>query len=202
MAYDKLYGFLGFWSFLIMIAIYIFAFLVHEFSKVIIANTISKDCVTKGVPLSNFIEPVGFLLMMFYGVGWSRNAEINALYFKNRKNDTLKIYLGAVISNIVIGIIIISLAWLFAKENFILQLTLITLGQVVMAVGVMNLLPVTPFSGYKIFCEILSPNGKMKLIANEKMLQMIVIMLVFFDVIGTGVNNIVDSITKIITMYL
>lgn len=195
MAYNILSDEFGFWSFPIMIVMYLIGFLVHEFSKVIFANSIAEGSVTKGVPLSHFIEPIGLILMFIYGVGWSNSSEINALYFKDRKKDTIKIYGLAILMNIVIGCACIVLGTKIFLTKSIIGLLLFTLGRVILCVGIINLIPVIPFSGYKILCEMLSPNGKMKLIANEKMIQLIVMLFVFFRIIGNYTESIVNMIT-------
>lgn len=199
MAYNIISDEFGFWSFPIMIVMYLIGFLVHEFAKVIFANAIAEDSVTKGVPLSHFIEPIGLTLMFVFGVGWSNSAEINALYFKDRKKDTIKIYGLAILTNIIIGILLITFgSKLFLVEN-IMGLLLFTLGRVVLCVGIINLIPVIPFSGYKVLCELLSPNGKMKLIANEKTIQLLFMLLVIFRIIGAYVEKIVNIITIVVS---
>lgn len=196
MAYNLLSTELGFWSYIIMSVIYILAFMVHEFAKVIIANFVAEDSVKKGVPLSDFIEPVGFILMFGIGVGWSRNAEINAVYFKDRKKDTLKIYLGAILVTGIIGVALMTAGIKIVNNSsfYLLKLILLTFGQTVLAVSIMNLLPATPFSGYKILSECLPPNARMKLISNEKIIQMIVMFLVVIGVVGDLINSLIGLV--------
>lgn len=206
MAYNSLYGSLGFWSYIVMALIIVVAFLIHEFSKVIIANSISEYAVMEGVPIKRIIEPVGFMLMYFFGIGWSNTCKINAVYFKDRKSDTLKVYGGAVIANVVIGFVFMIIAT-FAMSGMVFDIgfllngspvviglqVLYVLGVVTLSVGVMNLIPMSPFSGYHIFYELSSPNTKMKMINYRGAIQMVVLLLIFFG-IGSSIMNFVLGI--------
>lgn len=210
MAYNTLYNSLGFWSYFVMAIIILVAFFIHEFSKVVIANFISENAVTKGVPLKTFIEPIGFILMFCFGIGWSNSATINPVFFKNRKKDTLKVYLGAVFANIILGIFFIIMALTIESDliamsglgitnqtALIFAQAIYTLGQVILAVGIMNLIPMHPFSGYKIFYELASPNAKMALVNNRTIIQLIVVLLIFYGVVGNIVGTIVSMISSI-----
>lgn len=211
MAYNSLYVVLGFWSYVVMALIMIVAFLIHEFSKVIICNTISKNAVTQGVPIKRFIEPIGFIMMYFFGIGWSNTCKINAVYFTNRKKDTLKVYGGAVIANIVIGFSFMLIYTIISSNNvfdvssllegnvsFIILEILYALGVVTTAVGIMNLIPMLPFSGYHIFYELSSPNTKMKMINYSNIIKVIVLFLIFFGVASYIINFILEFLKLIL----
>lgn len=207
MAYNSLEQQLGFISYIIMFVIINIAFFIHEFSKVCIANIISEHAVTKGVPIKKFIEPIGFILMFYFGVGWSNSCEINQMYFKNRKSDTLKVYLGAVFVNLGIGLLLIIIASIMQTEQELLN-NLLTgsvslfqiidvVGTVIFAVGLMNLIPIVPFSGHKILYELVSPNTKMLLINNRMIVQMIVVFLIFFGFISGIINSVIYFVKMI-----
>ncbi len=203
MAYNLYESQLGLFSFVLMFVVINVAFFIHEFSKVCIANVISEHAVTKGVPVKKFIEPIGLILMMYLGIGWSHAPEINPIYFKNRKNDMLKVYLGAVLVNIVLGLVMIifannmttigngALSLLVVKKLTIFDL-IYQFGIVIFAVGLMNLIPMVPFSGYHILYELVSPNAKMTLINNRQTIQIIVLFAIFFgffsNIIITAIN--------------
>lgn len=207
MAYNSLEQQLGFISYIIMFIAINFAFFIHEFSKVCIANIISEHAVTKGVPIKKFIEPIGFILMFYFGVGWSNSCEINPMYFKNRKSDSLKVYLGAVLVNLILGLFLISVSSIMQTDELLLN-SLLTqsvnifeiievAGTVIFAVGIMNFIPIVPFSGHHILYELVSPNTKIMLINNRMIVQMIVLFLIFFGII----SGIIDTSIYFVKMF-
>ncbi len=210
MVYNSLLRGLGIWSFFIMAVIIVVAFFIHEFSKVVIANIINPDAVAKGVPIKKFIEPIGFIFMFVCGIGWANSCKINPGYFKDRKKDTLKVYLGAVICSVVIGIILMVVGNVLrppilssVRMNmymFYFANAIYTLGTVSTAVGIMNLIPMVPFSGYNIFFELSSPNTKMWLINNKSLVQMIVIFLMLFGIITSVMNVILNVLQTIVNI--
>ncbi len=207
MAYNSLEPFMGFWSYIVMAIVMLVAFFIHEFSKVVIANILSDRAVTVGVPLKRFIEPIGFCLMYFFGVGWANSATINPLYFNNRKRDVLLVYLGAVCTSLLIGAGLLMLSFNFMSSYGLLQMQSISfiiwnivavLGKVSVAVAIMNLIPMIPFSGYYILYELVSPNVKMSLINNRNIIQVIVLMLLFFGQITKIINMVLNVVLNLV----
>ncbi len=211
MIYNSLYQFFGVWSYLIMAVIILIAFFIHEFAKVFIANVINPDAVTKGVPLKNFIEPIGFIFMFTSGIGWANSAKINPGYFKDRKRDTLRVYGGAIILSIIIGLALMILGNILqptllnpikiGTNTFYISRVIYTLGVVNLAVGIMNMIPMIPFSGYHILFEISSPNTKMWLINNKGLVQMIVVFLMIFGIVTSAMNFIIYLFEILVSVF-
>ncbi len=208
MAYNFLESQLGFISYILMFVVINVAFFIHEFSKVCIANVISEHAVTKGVPVKKFIEPIGLILMMYLGIGWSNSPEISAVYFKDRKKDMLKVYVGAVLVNVLLGLGLI----IFANNMSLIGSSPLTVvlfnkvtildiiyqfGVVIFAVGIMNLIPMVPFSGYHILYELVSPNTKIALINNRQTIQILVLFALFFGVFTNIIYNLIYIVSMI-----
>lgn len=47
------------------------------------------------------IDPVGFLMMVFVGVGWAKPVPVNPLHFKNYRRDDLLVSIAGVVSNLL-----------------------------------------------------------------------------------------------------
>ncbi len=211
MAYNTLETTLGAWSYIFLIVVILSAFFIHQFAKVFIANIISVDSVKTGIPIKRFIEPIGLILMIIFGVGWSNGPEINALYFTDRKKNTLQVYLGAILTNIVVGIVFIILSSYFISNAklfniSVMQINIISFfamfGNVNLAVGIMNLIPMIPFSGYHVLYELVSPNSKMWLINNKNIVQIIFMLLIVFGYVSLVIYNLINFIQQfIITLW-
>ncbi len=188
-----------------MVAI-IIAFDIFEFTKAL-ASTLMGDTTPreKGQlalnPLKHF-EPIGFLLMYFYGIGWGQPVETS---YKSKRNGTLVTYLSPVIVSILLAFGLLNLSdypeVLLGDSYFgvFLSMFLVYLGRYFVILAVINLIPVHPFCGSKLIRCFLNPNAQVKYSQSEKMLQMIFIFLLLFGVIspvvGYASNWVVDILT-------
>lgn len=83
-----------FWIFLVSIPGIIVATTVHEFTRAAVSTALGDTLLwNRGRstlnPVKHF-EPIGFLLLFYSGgFGWGKPVDTSALYYKNRKRDTL-----------------------------------------------------------------------------------------------------------------
>ncbi len=189
---------LGVWSFLLSAVLITIAFFIHEFSKVVIANILTDDAVEVGVPIKRFIEPVGFVLMYVYSFGWSNGPKINVSKFKDRKKGAICVYGGAIVTSIVLGMIIMIIAS-FVSGGF--GSAIYELGVLSITVGVMNVIPMYPFSGYNLFFETQSPNTRMWLMNNKVSVQFIALFFVLFGFYRPILNVFVNFFVSIVRLF-
>ena len=83
---------------------------VHEFVRAL-ASTVLGDNYPKSQgqvtlnPVKHF-EPIGFLMMLYSGgFGWGKPVETSALYYKNRKRDTLLVAILPTVVNLILGLV-------------------------------------------------------------------------------------------------
>ena len=83
---------------------------VHEFTRALL-STIFGDNYPKSKgrltlnPVKHF-EPIGFLLMFYSGgFGWGKPVETSALYYKDRKKQTLLVAILPSVVNLILGLI-------------------------------------------------------------------------------------------------
>lgn len=153
---------------------------VHEFVRAL-TSTILGDNYPKSQgkvtlnPVKHF-EPIGFL-MMFYsgGFGWGKPVETSALYYKNRKRDTLLVAILPTVVNLVLGII-----FLFAYQrvaasggSFIATTLLNYMCYYNVGLAVYNILPVAPMDCVKVLAVVMPANQYFKYMQNEKLIQML-----------------------------
>ncbi len=197
-----MYSTLGFGleSLILMAIIIILAFFIHEFSKVIIANILSDDAVVEGVPIKRFIEPIGFILMYVYGFGWANGPKINCGRFQDRKKGAIYVYGGAIAISAFIGFLfmilgsnIISFIGVSGMSRTIAT-SLFAFGRTSLAVAIMNIIPMYPFSGYNLFFELSSPNRKMWLMNNKQTTQIVFIFLLMFGIMQIFMETILSII--------
>lgn len=175
----------------------IIVFTLFEYFKVLIStaqgDTMPKQ---KGKLTPNplkFIEPIGFLLFVFSGYGWSNPAETSPFMYKNRKMGIVLTYSGPIIICILLGKALAVLAAISA--NVFLGSFLSVLARAFVSIGIFNIIPVYPLAGSWILRTFISPNSAMKYAQYEK----IILMLLAFGLVA---NFIVSPLNMVISAIL
>jgi len=198
---------------LIQYIIYIPAILIsitiHEFTKAAVSTALGDSAPKsdKRLTLNPFkhFEPIGFILFMFLGFGWGKPVRTSGVYYKNRMYGTILVYSAPIIANIIFSFIFAlcsgftRLVAFNAPEVFIfVRMFLSCLVQANLSLAIFNIIPVAPLCGNKILAAFMSPNEALKIIQYEKIFQIILIMLLFFGVVGELLNPVIESV---ITFY-
>ena len=177
---------------------------VHEFTRALL-STIFGDNYPKSQkrltlnPLKHF-EPIGFL-MMFYsgGFGWGKPVETSALYYKNRKRDTLLVAILPSVVNFVLGIVFMGIYVLLRRNggNAYLVSLLNYLAYYNAGLAIYNLLPVAPMDCVKVLSVVMPANQYFKYMQNEKMIQMIFLFLLFFGLITGWMDTLIYGVLNL-----
>lgn len=194
-----------FWIFLVSIPGIIFATTIHEFTRAAVSTALG-DTLPKNKgrltlnPLKHF-EPIGFLIMFYSsGFGWGRPVETSALYYKNRKRDTLLVAILPSAVNLFFGIIFLVI---YSKVNFAnAYLTMIFSYLCYYNVGlaIYNVLPVCPMDCVKVLSVTLPANKYFQYLQYEKMVQMFFLFLLFFGLITGVFNYIIQFVINILSV--
>lgn len=140
------------------------------------------------------IDILGFILLFFIGYGWGKPVDTSALYYKDRKRDTIITYAAPMLMNIIVAlsaIIITKIIYITGSPilgNFFVILFLQIMIKLNLSYAFFNILPVYPLSGYKIMTVMLPPNKAMKLSQYEALLQMLLMLLLFMGIIPYIIN--------------
>lgn len=180
-----------FWIFLVSIPGIIFATTIHEFTRAAVSTALgdtlpqNKGRLTLN-PMKHF-EPIGFLIMFYSGgFGWGRPVETSALYYKNRKRDTLLVAVLPSVVNMFFGIIFLGIYSKVALGNTYLYMIFNYLCYYNVGLAIYNILPVSPMDCVKVLSVTLPANKYFQYLQYEKMVQMLFLFLLFFGLI-TGV---------------
>jgi len=180
---------------------------IHEFSKAFTSFKLG-DITPKNDgritlnPIKHF-EPVGFLLMLFWGYGWGKPVKTNSFYYSgNRKRATLLTNTMPIFADILLAFIFsiaIKLSNIVGINLVIVQFfNCIVLYSI--NIAVFNLIPVYPLCGNKILSVFLSPDKVIKMGQNEKIFQMLLMLLLFMNWLGIVLNPIVQFIYKLLML--
>jgi len=187
-----------FWIFLMSIPGIVFATTIHEYTRAAVSTALgdvlpkSKGRVTLN-PVKHF-EPIGFLLLFYSGgFGWGKPVETSALYYKNRKKDSLMVAILPSVVNLIFGMIFLLLQMKIFNGNPTLALVFYYLSYYNIGLAVYNILPVAPMDCAKVLSSALPANKYFQYLQYEKMIQMIFLFLLFFGLIS-GIFNVIIQI--------
>lgn len=166
---------------------------IHEYPKAILATFLGDNTprVQGKVSFNPFkhMDPIGFILLVTQGVGWSYPVNFDAQNFKDRKRGTLFVSLIGIIVSVAVAIAILTMNKFFGNNplsivgysiyyKFFTDRLLINC----LSIAVFNLIPVPPLSITKII-EVSSPRMYFKLLQYERMIHMGVFLLYFTGII-------------------
>lgn len=153
------------------------------------------------------LDPFGFVLLLFAGVGWGRPVEINPNNFtsnKSRAKCEALVSLAGPMMNFILAIIftfIYYAMWKYAPSTQLMQI-LYTLVRYTITIniglGVFNLIPLPPLDGEKIFRSILPYRAIEWLDKNSYTLQIVFMLLWIFGILGMIVSPIVNAIFSLL----
>lgn len=183
----------------------IFATTIHEFTRAAVSTALG-DAMPKNKgrltlnPIKHF-EPIGFLLLFYSGgFGWGKPVETSALYYKNRKRDTL---LVAIVPSLVNLFFAIAFFVLYMKvdviENTYISMLFNYLCSYNLGLAVYNILPVPPMDCVKALSVALPANRYFQYLQYEKMIQMVFLLLLFFGVFNGFFSGIIQLILNLMS---
>lgn len=148
-------------------------------------------------PCKHF-EPIGFLLLFYtQGFGWGKPVETSALYYKNRKRDTLLVAILPSVVNLMLGVIFLAL-WVKLPLPQMVSTMLHYACVYNVGIAIYNILPVAPMDCVKVLSVTLPSNKYFSYMQYEKMIQMIFLFLMFFGFFG----GVFQTITMAVIQFL
>ncbi len=141
------------------------------------------------------VDPIGFLCIALFGVGWGKPVMIDDRNFKNKARGTMLTALAGPASNILLAILLTLVLKLLMMTGVLgvtatstiagvlLQMFLYTI-QFNIVFGIFNLIPLPPLDGAKIL-EFFLPGRTKAIMYTLERYSFLIIMLIFFTDIAS-----------------
>lgn len=196
------------WIILFSIPGIIVATTAHEFTRAAVSSALG-DVLPKNQkrltlnPFRHF-EPIGFILMLATGgFGWGRPVETSALYYKNRKRDTLLAAVLPTVVNLVLAFLFMLLFKLVGNKAGAQAAVMLSYGvRFNVALAVFNLVPVVPMDCVKVLSVVLPSNKYFQYMQYEKVLQVGFFLLLYMGIFSSIFDIIINMVIQILDILL
>lgn len=167
----------------------------HELAHGFVAYKLGDDTAKRANRLTfnpiHHLNYLGALCLILVGFGWADPVPVDPRNFKHPKRDMALVALagpvanliaalvGALLFNAFITFVPYSTGMLYMSVSIFLQYYI----SVNIGLAVFNLIPLPPLDGSKILGAFLPEKTYVKMLMNERMLSMILLLLIFLNVV-------------------
>ena len=148
----------------LMLAIPIlYSIIIHELAHGWVANRMGDPTAKLAGRLSlnplKHLDPVGTLMLLFFGFGWAKPVPINLAYIHNQRRGLIMVSAAGIVANIALAFAAL-LGWrlLSPSDSVELKMVLYYTAQINIILASFNLIPIPPLDGSKILMGFM-PTG-------------------------------------------
>ena len=170
----------------------------HGFVAYKLGDTTAKDRGRLTLNPLKHLDPMGFLMMLVFHVGWAKPVPVDMSRFKNPKRDMALTALAGPVSNILITIVFLFLygaAYIplsgSTAGRYLLDMLELTCS-LSLGLAVFNLLPIPPLDGSRVLSACLSDKDYLRLMQYERYGALLMLILVATGALGTPLRYVIN----------
>ena len=182
-------------TFLICVPGAALAIAAHEYVKALASTAFGDELPRKEGRLTvnplRHIDPLGFIFMLIFQLGWGKPVNTSALHYRDRRKNTVVVYVLPIIANVLIATAFVCISGLIKNietahgtAQYYIKEIIKVCALINMNYAIFNILPVYPLSGAKILTAFLPPAGAIKYANYEKVLQIALVVLIILGFIN------------------
>ncbi len=149
------------------------------------------------------LDPMGFLMMVFVGVGWAKPVPVNMQNFKNPKRGMALTALAGPVSNFLLAFVTVALcsllyrfvpSWelpVLALFYFLCNVAILSVG-----LGLFNLIPISPLDGSKVLFSLLPDRIYYTILRYERYVMILLVALTFFGVFQEPLSFCINGVLE------
>ncbi len=217
-------------SILLSLPVILLALSFHEMSHAYVADRLgdptAKNLGRLTLNPAKHLNPIGFICMLLFHIGWANPVPINTRNFKNPRRDMALSSLAGPLSNVLLGILsagLLRLALLvtthyFSQDLNAVAISLMTgsapnIGTPFLIVAILtmmlylsmiinfsyaifNLLPIPPWDGSRIFYVFLPPKWYFGIMKYERIILLVMLVLLWTGALTLPLSFIVGGMEK------
>ncbi len=200
-------------DFLITLPVILFSLsfheLMHGYSAYRLGDPTAKNSGRLSLNPLSHIDPIGFLAMVFFHVGWAKPVPINPMYFKKPKRDMAitavsgplsNFFLAFLFSFIYVALYRLGLMNTALQYNKAFSVLFTMVGYMVtlnIGLGVFNLIPIPPLDGSKILYAFLPNQIIYKILPYERYIQFGMLILLWVGVLSIPLEFAISTIYRL-----
>lgn len=155
-------------------------------------------------PLAH-IDPVGAVMIALIGFGWGRPTPVDERNFKDPRKGIALTALAGPVANLLLGFVLLFIATAFYTLSGIVETILgvaiynflYISAQITIYLAVLNLIPIPGFDGFSVLSVFLTDKQYYTVMANQQMISLVVIVLLFSGMLSKPLSLIADLIIQL-----
>ncbi len=155
-------------------------------------------------PLAH-IDPVGAIMIALIGFGWGRPTPVDERNFKDPRKGIALTALAGPVANLLLGFVLLFIATAFYSLSGIVETILgvaiynflYISAQITIYLAVLNLIPIPGFDGFSVLSVFLTDKQYYTVMANQQLISMVVIVLLFSGMLSKPLSFIADLIIQL-----
>ncbi|MDL2234795.1 site-2 protease family protein [Christensenellaceae bacterium OttesenSCG-928-L17] len=151
------------------------------------------------------LDPLGFLSLVIFGIGWAKPVPINPRNFKNYRRDDIFVSLAGVTMNFLLAVVfylILFAYWVFGGGNYHIEMIIFYVVYINLVLMIFNLIPIPPLDGSHILESLLIRRvGPKPFLFLNQYGRYILLVLVFTGFTSTIISAGADGILSLLSDF-